>query len=743
MIGAHTSAEDRSGPCAAGPPVGRPIVNMRMPCASGGGDVGGSASPASEGGPCHDGAPEAPAGQAQPGPLATGAEDARRAVLELAVEAAGVGTFDWDLVGGDLVFDERLLELFGYDEAGFDRTIDAFNDRVHPADLERVEQLYGNAIENCGDYDAEYRIVRPDGTTLWVAARGRAICDENGAAVRLIGVAYDATARQEGEARVARVMDSLGTAFFSLDRSWRLSYVNSEAERVLGRRREELLGGDIWDLFPAAVGSAFEDNYRHAMGSGEEVAFEAYYPEPLNAWYEVRAWPNPDGLAVYFLDVSSQKRAQQRAEQAVTRAALLAGVTETMSAVGDWDNAVRRLTQLVVPVLADWCIVSLIDDEVRTGSRRGLGYATGWHRDEACRPLVERYAKERLGVISDDSIVAGAVENAEAQYVLSDAMGVLRPMFADGPVLEMLSTLDPYSVIVLPLAGSGRPVGMITLCNGPERGTFPESDIVTARDLAARAGLVLDRARLYRRQREVAQGLQRSLLTAPPEGGPFEVAVRYSPAAEAIQVGGDWYDAFFQADGGLVLVIGDVMGHDIQAAAAMGQVRTLVRGIAAMGGDGPAEVLTRVDRVMATLRVDTTATAVVARVFPVPGAGRPGRVHWSNAGHPPPMLLRADGRVEVLGKGPSGPLLGVAPETVRAEEDQSLDSASVVLLYTDGLVERRGQSIETGLGELERALASLAGCALEDICDGLLERLLPERLEDDVALVAVRLRSHD
>jgi PAS domain S-box-containing protein len=264
--------------------VGWPIVNMRQPGAPGGGDVEGSAVRPAVGAPRDGTELEAPGMCAQPGGPATGAEDARRAVLELAVQAAGIGTFDWDLVSGDLVFDSSLLELFGYDEAGFDRTINAFNDRVHPADLERVEQLYGHAIENCGDYEAEYRIVRPDGTTLWVAARGRAICDETGAPVRLIGVAYDATMREEGEARVARVMDSLGTAFFSLDRSWRFSYVNSEAERVLGRRREELLGGDIWGLFPAAVGSAFEANYRHAVASGEEVAFEAYYPEPLNAW---------------------------------------------------------------------------------------------------------------------------------------------------------------------------------------------------------------------------------------------------------------------------------------------------------------------------------------------------------------------------------------------------------------------------------------------------------------------------
>ncbi|HET9061267.1 MAG TPA: PAS domain-containing protein, partial [Acidimicrobiales bacterium] len=184
--------------------------------------------------------------------------DPRRVVLELAVEASGLGTFDWDLVTGELVWDQQLLDLFGYDEGSFSGTIESFNARVHLGDLPRVDGLLRQAIATCGEYEAEYRIVLPDGTNRWIAARGRALAEGGTEAVRLIGVAYDATACRDPEGRVARVLSSLGMAFFALDREWRFSFVNSEAERVLQRLREELLGAVLWDVFPAAIGSEFE-----------------------------------------------------------------------------------------------------------------------------------------------------------------------------------------------------------------------------------------------------------------------------------------------------------------------------------------------------------------------------------------------------------------------------------------------------------------------------------------------------
>ncbi len=674
------------------------------------------------------------AGDRYAGPL-PGADEAMRAALELAVEVAGVGTFDWDLGSGELSFDDRLLALFGYDKESFEGRAGLLECLAHPADRDRVAELYRRAIAECGEYELEHRVVLPDGVTRWVASRGRAICDGTGRAVRLLGAFYETTARREGEAQVARAMDAIGTAFFALGADWCFSYVNREAERLLGRGREELIGANVWELFPAAVGSAFEDNYRRALASGQEVAFDAYYPSPLNSWYEVRAVPGPEGLAVYFSDISGRREAQDMAERAVQRAALLSDVSEALSAVTNRDLAARRLAQRLVPTLADWCVVALVEDE-GVPARRRLRAAGSWHAEPGRRALVERYVRAHLAAADDDGLVR-VVDRGEARFLAAGAMKELRRASRPGPHLDLLEQLAPSSVLVLPLAGPEAAVGMLALCNGEARGTFSASDVAAARDVAARAGLVLDRARLYRRQREVAQGLQRSLLSPPPERDDFEVEVRYSPAAEAIQVGGDWYDAFSQADGGLVLVIGDVMGHDLQAAAAMGQVRTLVRGLGAVGTDGPAEILAKVDRVMGTLCLDTTATAVVARVVPALPEGA-AMLCWSNAGHPPPMLLRADGTVVTLDDEAVGPLLGVEPTAERSQRHVHLGPSDVVVFYTDGLVERRGQSIEVGLEEMARALSGLAGRSLEELCDGLLGQLLPEVPEDDVALVVVR-----
>jgi serine phosphatase RsbU (regulator of sigma subunit) len=228
----------------------------------------------------------------------------------------------------------------------------------------------------------------------------------------------------------------------------------------------------------------------------------------------------------------------------------------------------------------------------------------------------------------------------------------------------------------------------------------------------------------------------------------MEIVVRYEPAVEAAQVGGDWYDAFLQRQGDTMIVIGDVVGHDAAAAAAMGQVRGLLRGIAATTGEGPAAVLSRLDQAMDLLQIDTTATAVVARVEQTADERQRGvtRLRWSNAGHPPPMVLSSEGSVALLADlagFDADLLLGIDPAAARSETEIVLDRDATVLLYTDGLVERRGQSVDDGLRKLHDVLAELAGLTLDELCDRVLDRMLPAEPEDDVAMVAIRLHRQD
>ena len=253
---------------------------------------------------------------------------------------------------------------------------------------------------------------------------------------------------------------------------------------------------------------------------------------------------------------------------------------------------------------------------------------------------------------------------------------------------------------------------------------------------------------LYARSRRVAQAaltLQRSLLSEPPQPDHLQIAVRYQPAAREAQVGGDWYDVFVQPDGATMLVIGDVVGHDTEAAACMGQLRGLLRGIAYASADGPAEVLTRLDRAIEGLQLDTIASVLVGRLEQTEEERARGvsRLRWASAGHLPPLVVDEAGAQLSFPEPRPALLLGVDPTSPRSDGEITVARGSTVLLYTDGLVERRGEYLDQGVRRLASALGELVALPVPELADGLLDRLVAGRAEDDVALVAVRLHPQD
>ncbi|SNS51748.1 Serine phosphatase RsbU, regulator of sigma subunit [Geodermatophilus pulveris] len=298
---------------------------------------------------------------------------------------------------------------------------------------------------------------------------------------------------------------------------------------------------------------------------------------------------------------------------------------------------------------------------------------------------------------------------------------------------------------VVPLTSHGRTTGSLgVVFTG--RHPWRTADRALLQALAALTAQALDRLRAQaaeqeatREVRRLGEALQHSLLTPLPSSPLLQLAARYRPAARAARVGGDWYDAFPGADGCTTLVVGDVAGHDRAAAVAMAQVRNVLRGVSVTVDGGPARVLAALDRALRRLDIDTLATAVLCQASAAPDDPRPRavRLRWSNAGHPPPLLVHPDGTAEFLARVPEL-LLGVAPDRARTDHEVTLAPGATVVLYTDGLVERRDQDLDAGSARLRAVAGELGGLAPDRLCDALLDRLAAGS-EDDVALLVVRV----
>ncbi|MFD0483143.1 SpoIIE family protein phosphatase [Kineococcus sp. GCM10028916] len=348
-----------------------------------------------------------------------------------------------------------------------------------------------------------------------------------------------------------------------------------------------------------------------------------------------------------------------------------------------------------------------------------------------------------VGLLEADGIVLGVLQDRNLQ-VLGDvddpAAAALAGALGGAPVVR---DDGPGTSVAWPLRLTDRVVGALGLSWRRDRVlTAEDDDLLNA--LAASTAQALDRVRALRSERKaaaavrsLAETLQRSLLTSAPLPQHLEIAVRYLPAAEHAQVGGDWHDAFLTASGTTCLVIGDVTGHDQDAAAAMGQVRNLLRGIGYSLEVSPAAALAALDRAMRDLGVGALATGVLATIEPLDGS-QDWRLRWSNAGHPPPLVVSPDGSSQLLRTRPDL-LLGLEAEFVRADHVHGLPPGATVLLYTDGLVERRGASLDDGLQWLADTAAGFADRSPAEICDAVLEHVAGHA-EDDVAVLAVRVR---
>jgi serine phosphatase RsbU (regulator of sigma subunit)/PAS domain-containing protein len=435
------------------------------------------------------------------------------------------------------------------------------------------------------------------------------------------------------------------------------------------------------------------------------------------------------------IDVTDQRRAERERDRLAAQVELLGQISQSLMGSLDLTESQSRLAGALVPALADWVSIHLRDEHDQPAG------VLIRHRDPALDAVVGKAErlKSRRGLSTEPSRRAAAGEAVLLRHVDAEELLAQVP---DAGLHSLVRLLGTRSLIAVPVPGRTSLLGSLLLARAPGSTPYEAADLDLALEIGRRAGIALDNARLYSGQRHLATELQQSLLTEPPTVGFADIAVRYVAAGQQAQVGGDWYDAFRQRSGDLVLVIGDVVGHDTRAAAAMGQIRGLVRGICFNSPDVPSRLLSSVDEAIVGLELGTMATAVLAQLSlpAVEDDGNGVRMRWSNAGHPPPVLLDASGRARLLepGSGKADLLLGVDASAGRTTEETTLPVGSTLLFYTDGLVERRGEDLDDGLRRLLATVEQHASEGLGALCDAILEVMVPRAGEDDVAMVAVR-----
>ncbi|MFF8592128.1 SpoIIE family protein phosphatase [Streptomyces sp. NPDC015220] len=548
-------------------------------------------------------------------------------------------------------------------------------------------------------------------------------------------------------AHLAPSLEAVGAGAYVVDELGRVIGANHRAEDLLGRPAGELVGQDAHDLLhrgpqgqqlPASQCGMRQAFHAGSPAQGGDEYFAHADGSLLPISWTITPYDIGDlrtGTLVIFYVRGQHPDSGTRPEQTAgtltdfERLALLAETTTQLTSTFDVEEALHRLVGLVLPRLADWAVIDLITerDEVwRTAVVQADG-GTLVHHEELEGPMPPVPETSLMPLSRALRGIASTLAGPDTYRGVPDS-GIMAEQ------RRLFETTGIHSAAIAPLRSTRDVLGALTLGRAGKPGAFTVADLPLLEDIARRAGLALDNARLYQRQRKVAETMQNHLLPQVPSVPGLEMTVRYLPAPDASQVGGDWYDAFTLPDGATALAIGDVVGHDLEAAAGMAQLRNMLRAYAWSQQQPPSRIVDRLDEAIMPITDVAMATLVLARVTRT-GDGH-WQLSWTNAGHPPPLLITRDGLAQYLTAG-HGLLLGTGVRTVRPDATVLLPPGCTLLLYTDGLVEAPGRTLDEGLDRLRQHAAALAHRPLPSFTDQLLRRVQPPG-HDDVALLALR-----
>ncbi|WP_406396410.1 SpoIIE family protein phosphatase [Streptomyces sp. NBC_00882] len=704
------------------------------------------------------------------------------------------GRFAWDPETADITLDEDLHTLLGMPPSEFPGTVEAFAEAVAPTDAHRILATLRDTA--AGRPPALPLYLRAEDGALRLLDLWNAYEPPAAPAVRGVVVAPGPGPTADSAA------DLLPDGVFCVDRLGLVVYANPRAAQLLGRPRTELVGRDLWESVPWLRRPDFEDHLRAALLAPDPVHFHLVRPPAQESETRPTAQGTGSPLSarnagppLYAGDAGTPRSAQDtRPPQSAQDAGAPSSTRDTRPPPSAQDTGPAQRAYE-----GDWLALSVhpgpdrLTCTVRPASRvkdSPEGQETAELSETGMSPLAPLYRPIALAIALTEAVTArqvSAVVMREllpafggrrlAIYLLQERhlylewetgfpKGFLapfegvdlgthlpgvetlttgRPLFFDS--MEQLTAAYPGIPLdategaraFLPLIASGRAVGSCILGFDRPRGFSTEERTV----LTALAGLIahaMEKAQRYESETALARGLQQALLPRRLSAHPqLETAGRYLPGTAGMEVGGDWYDVVESGDG-LALVIGDVQGHGVQAAATMGQLRSAVRAFA-LGDRPPDEVMSSTNHLLIDLDPGLFASCCYIRLDPATGVARAAR-----AGHPPPLLRSPDGRTRVLDL-PGGVVLGVAPKARYPVTELQMEPGAILALYTDGLVERPGSDIDEGITALRVALAKAGapvarpgGRFLASVADRLTAtaRHATDRPDDIALLLATR-----
>ncbi|MFJ9722566.1 SpoIIE family protein phosphatase [Streptomyces sp. NPDC101209] len=679
-------------------------------------------------------------------PVADGHEPVRPSGL---LDVLGMASVVLDAEGRIVLWSPQAEELFGYPAR---EALGQYAARimVHEQHLDLVIKLFADVMVTGQSWAGAFPIRRKDGTTRLVEFRNMRLLDDRGD-VYALGLCADRSTVRRLERDVAlstRMIAQSPIGLAVLDLDLRYVSVNPALERLNGVPADKLIGRSMREVLPHLDVDAIESAALDVLRTGRPVIDRLTVgrtpadPVREHAWtislYRLEdAVGTVLGVAAMVVDVTEQHRAGVEAEAARRRLAVIADATTRIGTTLELERTARELAEVAVPELADVAAVDLLDAVV-AGRRSILGptepavmRALAVRADDAPEALraadppgqVARYGPDRLVtecVRTGRPVMLARVEEADLPRIARSAEAA-----------EGLARAGVHSYLAVPLIARGEVLGALDLKRTRNALPFTDDDLLLARELASRAAVQIDNARWYQNARDTALTLQRSLLPShPPVTGGLEVASRYQPAGATSEVGGDWFDVIPLDGGKTALVVGDVMGSGITAAATMGRLRTATNTLASLDLD-PARLLEHLDRITEDLD-HSIATCVYAVHDP---ALRQCRI--ANAGHLPPVRLREGHPPELL-ELPTGAPLGVGGVAF-STTTVDLGPGDRLVFYTDGLVETRQHPLDERLDAL---LSLLDGPdrPLQEVCDLLLRTLHQPDNSDDVALLIARVQ---